>query len=530
MYQCPGCGGGLKFDIPSQKLKCDSCLSLVDPYSLDEQDSASAVNDYYEATIFSCPHCGGEMISTDNAAIDFCSFCGASSTLEGRITKEKRPNYIIPFKITKDDCKKAFAKHVKRSFFIPSSLKNPSHIDSFRGIYMPYWAYHIEQQGSGSLTATKSYRRGNYRYTDTYALSFSIDAYYKGLSYDSSASFYDSISEEIGPYNVKMMREFHPAVLSGFYADTSDVPSYVYEDDAIYEANEMSFSALKKEPFTKGLSIASTSDAAINNMFHSRCKEIHSAMYPVWFMSYRKGNRIAYATVNGQTGKIHTDLPISPFKYILLSLGIAVPIFLLLNLLFTFTAPATLSFASILTLISSVIYGFEIVAIAKKDAMTLDQGVMDKRGNYTKCPKRKSRHKGPKAGSWVIGLVIVSFIVFSVFGEVVSILSTALMSTSPLLMLFTLAGTIVSMIVSSVSAKKYKGKIFPVAFIFNIFALVVCLGISIINPVSDIYYYVGIVLLIITTLIINLNIIAKYNILATRLLPQFKYTGGDNDA
>ena len=39
MYECPNCGGDLRFDIPSQMLKCEHCDAAFDPYSVGkEQD------------------------------------------------------------------------------------------------------------------------------------------------------------------------------------------------------------------------------------------------------------------------------------------------------------------------------------------------------------------------------------------------------------------------------------------------------------------------------------------------------------
>lgn len=58
-------------------------------------------------------------------------------------------------------------------------------------------------------------------------------------------------------------------------------------------------------------------------------------MYPVWFLSYRNGDRVAYATVNGQTGKVVADMPLDTRKYLLASLLLFLPIFLLLNLFLT---------------------------------------------------------------------------------------------------------------------------------------------------------------------------------------------------
>lgn len=241
MLSCPNCGGNLKFDIPSQQLSCEHCHTLFDPYDFDgktsDAEESKTFDGDYEVTIFTCPQCGGEILSTDNAAAGFCSFCGASTILYSRISHEKRPNYIIPFQKTKEQCKEAYARRMKHSIFAPKELRDPSYIDSFRGIYMPYWAFYISQKGSLSLNGKKTSRRGDYIITDHYALTGDLDAYYKGLSYDASSSFDDNISEELAPYNLKGMKAFTPAYLSGFYADTSDVDAKIYQGDAEYTAS-----------------------------------------------------------------------------------------------------------------------------------------------------------------------------------------------------------------------------------------------------------------------------------------------------
>lgn len=119
MLSCPNCGGNLKFDIPSQQLSCEHCHTLFDPYDFDgktsDAEESKTFDGDYEVTIFTCPQCGGEILSTDNAAAGFCSFCGASTILYSRISHEKRPNYIIPFQKTKEQCKEAYARRMKHS-------------------------------------------------------------------------------------------------------------------------------------------------------------------------------------------------------------------------------------------------------------------------------------------------------------------------------------------------------------------------------------------------------------------------------
>lgn len=364
MYACPNCGGNLRFDIPSQQLGCEYCQTQVDVYSFEDKNPITEKQTEFDVTVFCCPQCGGEIISSDTSAAEFCSFCGASTILHSRLTKEKRPNYIIPFQKTKDECKQAYHSMMKKAFFAPDALKNPKYIDGFRGIYMPYWAFHLTQDGSFSLNGTKSRRKGDYIYTDHFTLTGEMDAYYKGLSYDASSSFDDHISEKIAPYDVKGMKKFTPAFLSGFYADTADVDPQAYEQDAKNIAISNSTNAIYRE--FNGVRLDSILSPEVLN---TQVKEVDSAMFPVWFMSYRNAGRVAYATINGQTGKVVADIPIDVRKYLTGSLLLALPIFVLLNLLFTITPFALLIITMLLAIISMFIYCYEITAIKKKEEM-----------------------------------------------------------------------------------------------------------------------------------------------------------------
>ncbi len=299
MYECPNCGGNLKFNISLQQLFCAYCESAFDPYSVSKETD-TVDGDCFETNVFRCPQCGGEMISSDNDATSFCSYCGSANILSERIGREKRPKHIIPFQITKDGCKKAYAAKLRKAFFVPKELKDPAFIDGFRGIYMPYWSYRISQQGQVALRGEKEKRSGDYVYTDHYALTGDLDAGYEGYSCDASAGFSDNISEALGPYDIRDVREFTPTFLSGFYAETADVDPEVYREDAEGLAADVTFDKVKDDPVFRKHGIQESGRRQKAAELCTCCKGEDSAMFPVWFMSYRNGDRIAYAAVNGQ--------------------------------------------------------------------------------------------------------------------------------------------------------------------------------------------------------------------------------------
>ena len=140
MYNCPNCSGNLSFDIASQKLMCDFCQTQFDPYEYQKSQDAEQ-SDVFGVTVFTCPQCGGEIMTTNVTAAGFCTYCGASTILDSRMSEEKRPAHIIPFTHTKEDCRKAYSSLVKRALFAPREFRDPAFLDRFRGIYMPYWVY-----------------------------------------------------------------------------------------------------------------------------------------------------------------------------------------------------------------------------------------------------------------------------------------------------------------------------------------------------------------------------------------------------
>jgi len=415
MIACKGCGGNLKFDPKLQLLHCGYCDNTYDPYAFDQksQDGIETEGydpDCYETTIFTCPECAGEIESTDNEATGFCPFCGASTIFYSRLSKEKKPDFIIPFIKTKEDCKEAYRVRAQKALFLPKEYKDPKFIDGFRGIYMPYWSYDVDQLGPVTFNGEKSYRKGDYIYTDHYELTGDIDAFYHGLSHDASSSFSDDISEGIAPFNVKEKKQFTAGFLSGFYADTADVEANVYQSEAVTFAQQESMKQVKRIPTFNGIKIP---DGKNIGRLNSKVTKENRTMFPVWFMSYRYDEkRVTYATVNGQTGKVFADFPVDIRKYLLFAGVLAIVLFALMNFAFTLKPSTVSGWTAALAIITLILFSIEHTKIKKREDPKEDKGF----ANAHKADGKKIRkYKTPKfpvfsilAAIAISGLVFVS--------------------------------------------------------------------------------------------------------------------------
>ena len=339
MIACPGCGANLKFDIASQQMKCEHCGQFHDPYLFENMTQDAEADKSFDVLVYRCPGCGAELLTTEETeATAFCSYCGNPSILFDRLQKIQYPSWIIPFQLTKEDCKRAYLREARKAVFTPSKYKKRELIDSFRGIYMPYWSYQVEQKGTVSLKAEGSPKRdGDYRETNEYQVETEVDLSYDGYTHDASRSFDDEISECLEPFTAEARKPFTPGYLSGFYVDGADESRTKYKNRAKKHFEQLTAERIigSRAGFTMANGDVLFPTGIQDVSVPTKVTAIEQILKPVWFMSYRDGNRITYATVNGETGKVVADFPISPLRYLIAVLLAAAVLFVGLNFFFT---------------------------------------------------------------------------------------------------------------------------------------------------------------------------------------------------
>ena len=399
MIKCPNCGAELNYDIEKESVTCKHCRTTFNPKELNV-DVKTAQEVTFEGTSYLCSQCGAELMTFDETAITFCSYCGSQSMLKSRMVTQNAPEFIIPFKKTQDECIKIYKSKVSKALFAPSYMKKDAVVKKFRGIFIPYEIYKLSYNDRYSTTGKKySHRSGDYVYYDDYKVSMDIDSDYEGLSYDLVSNYYDRFSNAI-PHNFKEKEEFNPNYLAGFYADVADVDKEIYDDNVKVEVSKDAITKINK----------------VNEVRRYNCMprkidysiaERKVGMFPVYFLAMRdkKSEHINYAVVNGQTGKVAIDLPIDFKKYLIGSLIIAIPLFLLLSLsdLFLVLPQALCGFSMFISIVSLVILAVQRSKIHKRENHLDDEGYSS---------KEKEQKKKGKTFRYIIKPIIAIVISF----------------------------------------------------------------------------------------------------------------------
>lgn len=437
MAKCPHCGAEFAFEVKKQLVHCDYCGSDFDPRNLKNEEKVSKKEENaLEGVVYNCTQCGASLMTFDETAVTFCNYCGSQNMIEDKITKQMAPDYIIPFAKSQEECIKNYKRKLFSFFFSPSYMKDDVIVKKFRGIYMPYGVYKLNFHGDAVNSGEKyNHRSGDYVYYDDYAIHADVDATYEGISFDLISKYYDHYSHAI-PFNFKQAVPFNSSYLPGFYADSRDVEIDTYCGDAIQlAAEDSSRFLLKNKTFRKY--------SCHNPKVPFQIEDKKVALFPVYFLATKnpKNDTIHYAVINGQTGKVAADMPISFVKYIIVSIIIAIPIYVLL-LGLPVILPSTIDiFAIVVTIISFILCNIETNACYDKDEHTNDKGfrAVHKDDTETITDNSKKKKNGKKifrmkkenvlkyVGAIVIPLIpILTHMVSDVFYYIAAMISLLL--------------------------------------------------------------------------------------------------------
>lgn len=347
-YKCPCCNAGLRFAGENQHLTCEFCdntfeLDAVKAYNLTleapaqeqvqwEQEDTKTWSETEQENIrsYQCPSCGGEILTDDNTAATFCPYCDNPTIVPNQVSGGLKPDGVIPFKTTKEDAKAAFLKSCKGRPLLPKFFSSDARVEKISGMYVPFWLYDCEARYDGSFKATRirtwSDSRYNYTKTDHYLLERGADAIFSRIPMDGSRKMDDAYMESIEPYDYNAITEFDMAYLTGYLAESYDIPATDGEE-RIRQRVEESMKDLIA-PSTAGYNTVIPTSRNLK-VSHSKASYI---LMPVWMLNTRYNGKIYTFAMNGQTGKVSGTYPVSRAKALGWFFGVAASVTALVHM------------------------------------------------------------------------------------------------------------------------------------------------------------------------------------------------------
>lgn len=331
--KCPCCGGALEFDNKSQHVICPYCDShfttedlkaYSDDLANDKQDDTawdeSRVQEYTNAEmkgmkIYSCDSCGGEIIVDETTSSTKCPYCGNNLVVSKELSGDLRPNYVIPFKNDKETVQGNLRKFFRRKPLLPNSFSKENVIEEIKSLYVPFWLFDADVAGrvrfKGEITRTWSDSDYDYKETKYYSIIRGGEIAFDHIPVDGSSKMEDQLMESIEPYDFKEAEEFNVAYLAGYAADRYDIDKTVTFNRATQRFRDGTIQAFRKDVHGYSNVTVQDSNIQLSNTV------TNYALYPVWILNTKWREKNFRFAVNGQTGKVAGNLPVSPLKFFL---------------------------------------------------------------------------------------------------------------------------------------------------------------------------------------------------------------------
>lgn len=214
----------------------------------------------------------------------------------------------------KEEAVKTLKAHYKGRPFLPKSFSDENHIQEIKGIYVPFWLFDGQAEADVRFTATRSSVMVTARERITTTRYFDVRRAGHGGSFekipvDASRKMPDDYMDSIEPFDYSAMVPFSTAYLPGFFADIPDVSMEECSPRAEVRAADTAVEAMQRQVSGYETCIPVGKDAQL------RRGTVRCALLPVWLLSTQwEGKNFLFA-MNGQTGRMVSDLPVSRKRY-----------------------------------------------------------------------------------------------------------------------------------------------------------------------------------------------------------------------
>ncbi|MCX6877163.1 MAG: zinc ribbon domain-containing protein [Verrucomicrobia bacterium] len=356
-HPCPECGGDAEWNAAKQALACPFCGTLL-PWAEGEDPLGAAIVEHdleraladagaaqpggpAEQQSVKCESC--QAISVFDAArvAQRCDFCGSPAIVPFDAVKDAiRPESLLPVVIPATQVRDHLHTWYASRWFAPNKLRSAALTDTLQGVYLPYWTfdaqvdatwtaesgyhYYVTEQVRDADGKTQTRQVQKTRWEDS---SGQLSHFFDDELVPGTVGVHLKLLRKVEPFpTISELKPYDPAYVRGWTVERYQVDlrqaagtSQAQMDATVYQLCD------RQVPGDTHRNLQVASDYQARTFKH--------ILVPIWLVSYNYGAKSFQVVVNGFTGKIAGEHPLSWLKITLASLA-AIIIVLLLVLAF----------------------------------------------------------------------------------------------------------------------------------------------------------------------------------------------------
>ncbi len=334
---CPSCGSQLIYSAEKKKINCEYCgyVEEVNPSqdkvverSLTEavESIPQLIPEEIDKKVFNCQNCGAQFMVEQNRPKVNCGFCGSSNVnLEAFQHRYIQPVGIIPFYIGRAEADKRFTEWIGQGFFHPNKLKKLASREDLHGVYIPFWTYDAQTEADWRGDAGFYYYEtiqvrvdGRMQSQQVQKVRWErrsghIQHFFDDVLVVASGGLEQKQMSRLLPFRLEEVVNFDARLMMGWEAEV-----YQVEVDDGYRRAEQIMDDRLRQMCSAQLGGDTQRNLHINTEKYA--KTFKHIILPLWICSYRYQNKLYRFYINGQTGKVHGEKPLSWIKIAILVL------------------------------------------------------------------------------------------------------------------------------------------------------------------------------------------------------------------
>lgn len=331
-FPCSGCGAKLSFAPGTRKLHCEFCGTQND---IAENDSRVEELDFdtylkalegkqetFDEEHVRCDKCGAEQNLPSHVFASACSFCGANVVSKSYANRRIKPKAILPFAVDRARAQEAFRRWVKGLWLAPGELKKYAQSDAgVTGTYIPFWTYDCRtssdyrgQRGEDYYTTERYTTRNSagesvtqtrqVKHTHWTPASGHVDCFHDDVLVIASQSLPRELRGATMEWKLTALVPYQPEFVSGFRAEAYQIGLREGYPLAKEQIDSRIYGLVRADIGGDQQRV----DGIATQYSEVRFKHV---LLPVWISAYRFRDKTYRFLVNGQTGEVAGESPLS---------------------------------------------------------------------------------------------------------------------------------------------------------------------------------------------------------------------------
>ncbi len=346
-FTCPACGAQALWNPAKKMLVCPFCGTesaaelKSDGSLIEEQDLLSALRSMPaeqrgwigKKKTVRCQSCNAISVFDEKRVAQNCDFCGSPSLIAvEEVQAPIRPSSQLAFQVPDTQVREQIRAWYGSHWFAPNKLKSKALTDTLHGVYIPYWTFDSQVDCPWDAQAGYYYYVRNSQGKDERRVRWEpaagrIQHFFDDVLVPASTGIGTKLLDGIEPFpTTDKLLPYDPGYLQGWVVEQYQIDVVGAEGLA-----RSRMEATLRELCAQQIPGDTYQNLRIHPSYSDQT--FKHVLLPVWLLTYTYGTKNYQVAVNGYTGKISGDYPLSWIKItllVILAITIAV-VFMYLN-------------------------------------------------------------------------------------------------------------------------------------------------------------------------------------------------------